>query len=257
VEPGQSLLTFVATVVATAASASGIVLAIAQLTSGARLRSLEATLRAAVELEADPNRSEVLASIHRMTMSRVIGREAVPWRKFLVPLLALVSFLSFSVRGAASMSAGDFGSLALPALSGSVGAVLPIKGLIRLAHERLRIARCYRQGMSPIRAYTDILALNEGGGRVEFTWALLASVGLATGGLGIGLFPGFRGTPSPEEATTAAVLVLVGAMILVAAGVAIHTYLGAPVTNEPRNRDNSLEPTWVQPEAIVGERPTL
>lgn len=258
-EPSASLLTFIATVVAAGASLSAVVLGIDQLTSGGRLRNLENVLREAQAVQDGKSRAEILVSIHRDVLSKIVARDAVPWRAFLLPLLGAVSIISIAVRGATGMATGDFMALLLPGFTTAVGGTLPIKGLVRLAHERLRIARCYRRGLTPIRAYTDILALNEGGGHAEFNWAFLASVGLSLTGLGAGLFPALRGAPSSTEATASAVLVIVGTLTLTIAAIGIRGHLSGAGLNEPRNRDGSLKPTWAHPEgrAEVGTAPKL
>lgn len=243
---GANGVAIVTAIIAAAASLMAVILGIEHLTSGARLRNLEAMLRGAQSSAPDDGRRAVLASLHTATVGRLLARDAVPGWKFagpaLLPLVSMATVANYWLFAAKrpdhSLVAVGFGSLG--------AATIGVQGLVmclNLARERARVARCYRKGVVPIRAYTDILAQMEAGRRNEFWRAYATCFAFAAGVTGVSMMAAKVAVPS-----------VVPLLLVLAAVVAVPIFFAwfrkrvtEDRTVEPRNRDNSLAPTWVHP----------
>lgn len=131
--------------------------------------------------------------------------------------------------------------------SAAVVGTASIVNLVHLLRERARVQRCYVEGAVPIRAYTDILAMMEGGPRDSFLHAFGLSTGLAGLVGGVSMLLAEDMVSSSASLTTS----LVSTIVLVAAATPVHERLTKVGVAEPRNRDNSLTPTWVHPRDVA------
>lgn len=243
---GNDTLTFIAAAIAAAASLSAVALGIDQLTSGARLRNLEGVLRAARELPDSHAREGVLASVHRSVLAKIIARDAVPLRRFLWPTMLAAVGLAESLRAGLSLGTDSLGAEFWNLLGDSGISAMGVIMWVRLAHERARVADCFQQGVTPIRAYTNILALMEGGFRKEFYLSIVLAIGLSCAGLLAGVLWAARGGAPPPMSLVLGLLIASVALVG-AGGVLLTGSVTAQTTAEPRNRDNSLTPAWVHP----------
>lgn len=149
---GQSVVQLLVAAVAAAASLTAVLMGIDQLSSGGRLRNLESVLRAAVATPDGTGRDEVLASLHRSTLGRLIAREAVPFRSYLVPSMLPI----LSVMGpidAVFLPFPWWGQALTVIVSGAfMGAGL--QQILYLAAERIRIRSWFEDGITPLRVFT-------------------------------------------------------------------------------------------------------
>ncbi len=170
----------IVSVVGGSASLTAVLLGIDQLASGARLRNLEATLRAVRGTTENENREAVLASVHAATVAKLLARNAVPAHRFAAPA-------AWSVASAAAIAWMAFRppapELLFGSAAGAVGLSFSIVELVRLGSERGRVARCYRRGVSPIRAFPAFRAVPSS--RLERVISLC--IGLGYGAVALGL----------------------------------------------------------------------
>jgi hypothetical protein len=155
---GQSVVQLLVAAVAAAASLTAVLLGIDQLSSGGRLRNLESVLRAAVATPDGTGRDEVLASLHRMTLGRLIAREAVPFRSFLAPFFLLV----FPVMGpveAALLPALPWWAQALLVVLPGAFMGMGLQQILYLAAERIRIRSSFEDGLTPLRVSTWVFPM--------------------------------------------------------------------------------------------------
>ncbi|WP_263731200.1 hypothetical protein [Cellulomonas sp. SG140] len=243
---GGNSVTIVTAIIAAAASLMAVILGIEHLTSGARLRNLEATLRGALSSAPDDGRKAVLVSLHTETVGRLLARDAVPGWRFAGPALFPLASMAVVANYWLLVAKRPDQSLAAVVLGSLGAAAIGVQGLVmclNLARERARVARCYRKGVTPIRAYTDILARMESGRRDEFLWAYATCVALAGGVAGASML-----------AAKVAVPAEIPLLLVVAAVVAVPIFFAwfrkrvtEDRTIEPRNRDGSLKPAWTHP----------
>ncbi len=228
--------TLIATAVAAAASLTAIVVGVDQLTRAARDRRLEALLRGALEAEVDGERQRVIADLHRLTVGRFVAREAVPLKLMVVP--AGMMALGVSSAFSSGLRSTTLWGIAGAGFLGSTGVI----HLVRLAAERHRVARCYREAIVPIRAYTDTLARMEGGSRLELLYAHLL-------GFSVVFLAGGAGLLAAREAATwlSTVLMVQGLILTPALLLWFKSRRERASLHEPRNRDGSLSPTWTSP----------
>lgn len=233
---GAAIWTLIATAVAAAASLTAVVLGLDQLTRAARDRRLEVLLRGALEAETDGERQRVLADLHRATVGRFVAREAVPPKLMVVPVMIMA--LGASSAYASGLRSSSMWGIAGAGFLGSTGAI----HLVRLAAERYRVGRCYREGSTPIRAYTNILARMEGGSRLELLGASLLgfSVVLLAGGAAL---LAARGTAT----WLPTVLIGQGIVLTPALLLWLRSWRERAALDEPHNRDGSLSPSWMSP----------
>lgn len=251
---GESFFAAIAAVVALAASGTAIALGIDQLLSGARLRSLEALLREARGVSGGDAHQRVLASLHVTTVGRIVARQAVPARSFVFPAFLLTAVLVQLVLAWVQFSPGD--SLWDPILKMVNAAVLGGSAVVMGSHllrERARVAQCYARGVVPIRAYTSMLALMEGGTKSEFLRACVLALALSAGVSGASILATEVDVPS----FVAPVLIFIAVPLIVWVGIAIRAQLARVSLEEPRNTDNSLKPTWVHPADNQNATPTV
>jgi hypothetical protein len=150
----QSVLQFLVTAIAAGASLTAVLLGIDQLSSGGRIRNLESVLRAAIATPDGTARDDVVVSLHRTSLGRLIAREAVPFRSFLVPALLAIVPWATAVRAALfpSVKATDILAVALswPFV------VIAIQQVTNLVRERTRLRMWFEQGRTPLRAFTRL-----------------------------------------------------------------------------------------------------
>ena len=235
----MTTLQFLAAAIAACASLTAVVLGIDQLSSGARLRSLENTLRSAGATPDGSPRDEVVASLHRTTLARLIAREAVPPRVFLFPSILVMLPIVSQVRAGLTQGTPWFSAVGYILFSG-VFMGFGLTHLVNLARERARIRHWYEQGLTPLRAFTDLLARMEGGPRNVIVFAYLD--GVAASFTIYYLFATAGG--GPQGAVLALVLSLVVLIPMAQQTLAIAF---ANLGREPSNRDKSLRPTWEHP----------
>lgn len=241
----DSTLQFLAAAVAACASLTAVVLGIDQLSSGGRLRNLENVLRAVSAMSDDTERHEVVESLHRTTLARLIAREAVPFRAFLVPLFMVVLPLSTLVLTAIRQDLpGPWWSAGLMVLLGSVLVGGGVGQALNLTRERARLRLWFEQGRVPLRAFTDfpsrvsgprsLFAVTFGGSPLVLVsvYCLVRAVVLNTrSSLGFTLL-------CVSLASAAAVFVL---------GTVSRSVVTADLDTEPSSRDSHLRPSWVHP----------
>jgi len=102
---------------------------------------------------------------------------------------------------------------------------MAVRMIVRLVHERARAARCYRRGVSSIRAYTDLMALMEGGYRREFWWTLVLSYGLSLGATAIGAYVSYSVQRDPSKVDTSSGVAIAAALILTTSCVWLRPFL--------------------------------
>lgn len=239
---------FIVSATALAASVVAAAVGLQQLLTGPRLRHMETMLREASAAATDENQKRVLQSMHAATLGRIIARDAVPGLTFLPSVLAIGLALTGAVGvGLRDPSEWRLSSLVTFVLLGWTG----LRPGTRLVGERLRVARAYENGESPVRAFTDPLAKMEGGRQWEIWLALLTSAALV-----LASARGASALRSTEvDGWQHVVPTLGGAM---AAGTALSVtwiWLKRQNTTEPRNRDNSLKPVWAHPRGVVAGPP--
>lgn len=226
------LLTTVATTVAVAASAFGVLLAIDQLTIGTRLRRFADFLASAAEREphGSPQQS-VLESLQRESVARLVAGSAVPIWVMVGDLLfiggaAVIAYSSGSrtLIGTSSLDWPTVVAFAGPIAASWGIALIPIRKLIRILHERRRMADAYLDGRLPLRPKLDILNQMEGGTRSEFRFAVLLSLALAVASFGIGGL-----AAHPESLTPALHFAIAGAVLFEGGIIAIRRYLAPRV----------------------------
>jgi len=234
-------LKFLAAAVAACASLTAVALGIDQLSSGARLRNLESVLRAARAVSDGTERDDVLASLHRSTLARLIARDAVPSQRYLYPLGFLL----------AGVAAGVIAGLGSPDLGWLVGGMvfasfyllsLGALQITDLLGERDRIRRWYEQGRTPLRAFIDVWD-------ASFKAAPILSVlRIVQGAMGaVGIYSLTRAiTGDPDLAYTVVGVIL---LLLVPFSWSLASrLLPADLTREPYDgQAKHQEPTWVYP----------
>jgi hypothetical protein len=243
-EVDQSVLQFLVTAIAAGASLTAVLLGIDQLSSGARLRNLESILRAAAGTPDGRHRDEVVASLHRNTLARLIAREAVPFRSFLVPSVLIVVGAATAVRSGVRDVApwwDALGGIAMSALVMALGVVQ----ITNLTRERARIRSWYEEGLTPLRAFADLTAQMVGGSlRLTFTAVAEAISGSA-------FFYCFaRVLLLRLHTTTGDVLTLVACLSLVAMAILATALIAMSATGlgqEPWIGGGVYRPSWVQP----------
>lgn len=236
-------LQFLVTAIAAGASLTAVLLGIDQLSSGARLRNLEAVLRAAVATPDGTERDEVVVSLHRTTLGRLIAREAVPFRAFLVPSVILVVPLTSTVR-VAFLTALPWwlGGLFAVGCGGVMG--VGLRQLIYLMGERVRIRSWFEQGLIPLRAFTDFMARMTGGPRrlvrLAYAEGIVGSVCIYF------LLRALNLPPTSALGVTMAALFCVAASVLALLNVMTVGIVTGNLTFLPSRRFR-LGPSWVHP----------
>lgn len=232
--------------VAAFASLLGILLAADQLFGGARIRALEEALRGAETAENGENQRQIIDALHRRVVGRMIAREAVPWRKVVFSWSLLGASYYSQVCGIVMRSRADLDIHTIVAFESSQVTMgwIAYWHIFRLTFERLRIERCYIRGISPIRAYTDLMAIMEGANRMEVGWSWALDIA------GVGLFFGIGlariGGSWPVVVGT--IFILGSCAVFMAGWSWVQREMNSDQVEEPRNRDNSLRPTWVVPD---------
>ena len=245
---GQSVVQFLAAAVAACASLTAVVLGIDQLSSGRRLRSLESMLRAVAATPDGKERDEVVASMHRTALARLIAREAVPSRAFIGSSVLIVYGLAVTLR----VVVGDgspwwFVSVMLASSALLMGIAFTL--LMSLTRERARIRRWYEQGLTPLRAYADwraelaaasqvvvLAAFGEGLFASTFSYCLIRAIVVRADTATVTLW-----------SAAAAASVVVMAFLMIPLGTAWETDL----MREPSVSEQGFEPSWVHPSPMA------
>lgn len=239
---------YIVSATAVVASLVAATVGLQQLLSGPRLRHMEGTLREAAKATQDENQQRVLQSMHAATLGRIIAREAVPGLNFLSSILQIAVSLAAAVGvGLRDPDEWNIG----PLITFSLFCWFGVRRATRLVAERLRVARAFENGESPVRAFTDTLAKMEGGHRWEILGAFIISASL--------VLAFARGPASLSTATVDSwqhVLPTVGGTMTAGTVLAITWMrLNRASTTEPRNRDDSLKPVWVHPRGAIASKP--
>lgn len=238
----QSVLQFLVAAIAAGASLTVVLLGIDQLSSGARLRNLESTLRAVRATPDGEARDDVVASLHRTALARLIAREAVPFRSFLVPSLLTIVPLATALREALSPSFDWFGILVIALSTSFTG--IAFQQVTNLVHERARLRMWFEQGRTPLRAFTRWWPWLEGHPR---------QIGLAYAEGTLSLVVAYcsvRAIIKNIHSVLGTTLFVTATLSTVALAFLIRATIAVVATNlseEPPGHDASLRPSWVQP----------
>lgn len=244
----RDTLAFLAPGLAVAVSVLAVARGIDELTSGARLRNLEGVLRAA---QAPPieNADPVLSSIHRLTVGRIVAREAVPTNAFALPIVGLLLQVAIGAREAHNMKPEVLAAVwwVTLAVFGVVALLseVCIRALGRLLRERARVTRAIVRGAASVKACASALGVwTPQSSRHEWQFSSRAGLGVALGAAGIGI--ALRGDQTPALAGASLGLTLAGGLLLTYGFVRLRSYVddeaepGAgpvtwehPSTNEP------------------------
>lgn len=233
----MSLTAFVASLLAG-------VLSLQQLLSGPRLRHLESTLREAVAFTENESQQRILRSMHATAVGHLVARDAVPGLNFLRPgTSAAVAILWAFVVGLREPNSWNPESLGASAALGWFG----VRGGLRLVSERMRVARAYAAGESPVRGFTDLLAQVEGGRRSEIWLSVIASAGLV-----VAIARASSALRVDELTTWGHVMPMVGGVLAAVAALQVAwSRINREGTKEPRNPSDSLKVVWVHPRGAV------
>lgn len=222
------------------ASAFAVFVAIDQLTATSRQRRLAEFLRGAVEAEppTSPQR-EVLDSVRRETVSRLVGASAVSVWTMAGEAGTLMMFLYLAFEYGRNTlltpsptDVGGWWNAIWPGLVYLVISVQFTRRLIRLVDERRRIADDFLAGKTPLAPQLSIVQLMEGG-RAKYEWlqATVLTAGLLVFALGVGGLAGVtlaggpaKGVASPALAS--AIFSFVGAIVASRSISSVRTYLG-------------------------------
>lgn len=236
------MLQFLVTAIAAGASLTAVLLGIDQLSSGARLRNLESVLRAATATPDGTGRDEVLGSLHRTTLARLVAREAVPFKSFLVPSLMAVAPWATAVRSAL-LPSFDWLDITIVALSSwFVG--IAFQQVTNLVRERARLRMWFEQGRTPLRAFTRWWPWLEGHPR---------QVGLAYAEGALSLVVAYcsvRAVIKNTHSVLGMTLWMTATLSTIALAFLIRATVAVVATNlseEPPGRPANLRPSWVQP----------
>ncbi|MBB1510619.1 hypothetical protein [Tessaracoccus sp. MC1756] len=239
----QSTIMLLIALVGGAASLIAIARGLEELTSGARVRSFEAVLRANLDAE-DPD--PVLTSLHRATLAKLVARDAVHGGRFIVPVAFTVAFTLLGGTVLIVTGQQPFWPDTMVTLVALIGALgFSVRDWVFLTAERARIVRAFQHGVVPLRAYTDSMAHWSKGGFKPLRIGFGTSLGYGMFVLGAGQL--LKVSPEIPD-TPAATLALVGAGLTVfslARGVGHITR--TDLIMEPDNQGIYIRPTWVHP----------
>jgi hypothetical protein len=172
-------------VLALVVSVLGLVVTISQLTRPALLKRREKWLREALAAETEANRLAYLRPRLVDTTSRIVGGMAVPgWRFLSLSLQMLIGPAQILIWG---FSDPKPEAVVTSLLFSLIFVAAPIRRGLRLTAERVRIVHEYRTGNIVRPARVGILSTMEGGTGLEFTLAVLMSLGINIVAIGIAL----------------------------------------------------------------------
>lgn len=243
--------TVLAAIIAGGASLMAVILGIEQLTSGARLRNFEAMLRAAGSHTDDDRQRAVLASLHTTTVARLVARDAVPGRKFVLPsLMLLMSVALGAVTWIYGRGQSDFMTYVVVSATG--GVLFGGRGIalgVNLARERARVARCYLRSVTPIRAVVDLDTAWTSGG-TSLTWRSFAMGFFLMVAVGSGVV-----VYSNVRVLEAVPFVLLGVALSAMAGIGnwFRKYITDDATDEPQSERNRSKSSWSHPTLPDGD----
>ena len=201
-------------------------------------------LRAVAATTDGRERDEVVASMHRAALARLIAREAVPSRAFLSPSVLLVYGLAITLRPIFRFG-GPWWSVSLVIAIGALPMGVAFIQLMSLTRERSRIRRWYEQGLTPLRAYADWRAQLAAASRTVVLAAFAEGVFAS-----VFFYCLIRALVVRVETTTgsfffnaATVSLFVMSFLMVPLGIA----WGKDLTREPSISEKGFEPSWVHP----------
>lgn len=237
----DSFAAVLAAAVTAGASLTAVAVGLRQVTDGARLRNLEELLRnARKEGQEDSAQWAVLDSVHTETLGRILARQAIPGWLFWAPSLWVAFACLLVVQGGRAPWPGSV-LVTLHAWSILI-ATLGLRALIRLTLERVRVARSFQRGATPIRAFRSVMTLAELGRPGGYLVALSGAAGIV--GLCASAVRLVPTAPSGDEGLLNLVLLSVSA---IAAAYVLMARAMRGVAREPRHEDGLLVSTWVHP----------
>lgn len=178
------LLNALATIVAVMASVVGIVGAIDQLTAGSRHRRFSQFLQASIQGgDVSPAQRDVLVSLHQETVAKLVARSAVPGWRLAPELLTWFGSLLVAMVFGQAWFLPPSGQWVVPVVAlGAGGFATPsLRRVIRLMHERRRVADDFVAGTVPIRPRIEGNELSEGRRFLEYVLAGLLGLGSVLG----------------------------------------------------------------------------
>ena len=217
------LLTVLGAVIASTASAIGAVVALDQLTVGARLRRFDEFLRASLSVDSTRRQTEVLRSLHQETVARLVATSAVPgWRlapEAITWIGALFLALLFGVAGIPG-SEPRWGPIGLAVALGMLG-TLSARRAVGLLHERRRIADDFIDGgRAPLQPAVEGTVMRSGHFWKQLGCAAALSLGSSLIAVGVGGL-----IVAPIAAVDPVWFVILGAVIFGGAGSVTRLYL--------------------------------
>ena len=235
-----SVPALVMSLTASAASLMAVILGLQHLLSGPRLRRQESTLREAVAGTENENQRRILRSMHAAAVGQLVARDAVPSLAFLRSgtIVAVAILWAFTVS-LWEPYLWNLETLGASAVLGWFG----VKGGLRLVSERMRVARAYTAGESPVRGFTDLLAKVEGGRKWESTLSFIASAGLV-----VAIARASSALRVDEVTTWGHVFPMVAGVSAVTAALQVAwSLINSEDTKEPQNPRDSLKVVWLHP----------
>lgn len=239
-------MTVVLALVAVAASTVAVVRGVDELTSGARLRNLEAVLRANSSGTTNGSTDLVLNSLHRATLGKMVARDGVPMRKFLFPVVMTFFFPLNIAWIIATSTTVVWNQVVIWTVFMFLATWPAVRGWLHLVRERARIVRCFRLHLAPIRAVTDTMARWEVHKARALVGTASVAMGLILAATGVGLML----RPAANLKAGELLVAVIGALLLIFGSCLLSALVQRDTVTEPRSPGDSLGPSWVHPSGV-------